>query len=72
MARPGVTSTLIGASNLSQLGSNIAATDIALTPAQMSRLDAASAPAMGFSASLVQPMIRRMVFGGHDVRGWAE
>ena len=72
MARPGVTATLIGASSLSQLASNIAATDIALTPAQMSRLDAASAPALGFSASLDQPMIRRMVFGGHDVRGWAE
>ncbi len=72
MAQPGVVSTLIGASRLTQLASNIAASDITLSPAQMARLDAASAPAMGFSASLTQPFIRRMVFGGNDVTGWAE
>lgn len=72
MARPGVTSTLIGASTVDQLASNIAASEITLTPAQMARLDAASAPAMGFSASLTQPMIRRMVFGGNEVKGWQD
>ena len=72
MARPGVTSTLIGASSLVQLQGSIAACEITLTPAQMARLDAVSAPAMGFSAALTQPMIRRMVFGGHDVRGWQD
>ncbi|MES2143979.1 MAG: aldo/keto reductase [Pseudomonadota bacterium] len=72
MARPGVTSTLIGARSLPQLASNIAATDITLTLDQMDRLDAVSASAMGFSASLAQPMIRRMVFGGNDVAGWSE
>lgn len=72
LARPGVTSTLVGASILSQLASNIAATEIALTPEHMGRLDAASAPTMGFSASLTQPMIRRMVFGGNEVAGWGE
>lgn len=70
MARPGVTSTLIGARSLPQLASNIAASEIALSPAQMARLDAASAPEMGFSAALTQPMIRRMVFGGNEVAGW--
>ena len=72
MARPGVTSTLVGASSVSQVMGNLAASEIALSPAQMARLDDVSAPAMGFSASLAQPMIRRMVFGGHDVAGWAE
>jgi hypothetical protein len=38
----------------------------------MLRLDEASATAPGFSASLTQPSIRRMVFGGHDVAGWGE
>ena len=72
MAKPGVTSTLIGASSLSQLASNIAASEITLNADQMAQLDAVSAPAMGFSASLTQPMIRRMIFGGNAVTGWQE
>ena len=72
LARPGVASTLIGASKVSQLESNIAATEIRLSAEMMKRLDEASAPALGFSASLAQPFIRRMVFGGHDVAGWNE
>ncbi len=72
MARPGVTSTIIGASKLSQLESNIAASDIRLSDDQMGRLNEASAPALGFTSGLAMPMIRRMVFGGHDVTGWGE
>jgi aryl-alcohol dehydrogenase-like predicted oxidoreductase len=72
LARAGVASTLIGASKVSQLESNIAATEIRLSAEMMKRLDEASAPALGFSASLTQPFIRRMVFGGQDVAGWNE
>ena len=72
LARAGVASTLIGASKVSQLESNIKATDIRLSADVMKRLDEASAPVLGFSASLMQPFIRRMVFGGHDVAGWNE
>jgi aryl-alcohol dehydrogenase-like predicted oxidoreductase len=72
MARPGVSSTLIGARNLLQLASNIAASEITLSSDQMLQLNIASAPAMGFSASLTQPMIRKMVFGGNTVAGWQE
>ena len=72
MARPGVASTLIGASKVSQLDSNIAACEIELNEDQMTRLNEVSAPAQGFSAGLATPAIRRMVFGGHDVTGWAE
>ena len=72
LARPGVGSTLVGASKLSQLESNIAATDIDLSPEQMKRLDDASVPAPSFSSSLSTPSIRRMVFGGHNVAGWGE
>ena len=71
MARPGVTSTLLGARDVAQLSSTIAATEITLSADQMARLDAASAPTLGFSAALTQPAVRRMVFGGQDVRGWA-
>ena len=72
LARPGVASTLIGASKLSQLESNIAATDIRLTDDAMRRLDEASAPPLGFSAGLTQPALRRMIFGGHDIAAWGE
>ena len=72
MARPGIGSTLVGARTVSQIESNIAATSIRLSAQQMNRLDDASAPTLGFSASLAQPMIRRMIFGGHDVVGWGE
>ncbi|NBE06461.1 aldo/keto reductase [Paragemmobacter ruber] len=72
MARPGVTSTLIGASSPAQLAANIAASDVILTADQMARLDAASAPAPGFSASLTHPALRQMIFGGNDVTGWQD
>ena len=72
MARPSVTSTLIGASKVSQIESNIAATDIVLTSDQIDRLNTVSAVGQGFSASLTSPGIRRMVFGGNNVTGWGE
>ena len=72
MARPGIASTLIGASKLSQLESNIAASELTLSPADMQQLNKASAPTPGFTASLAAPAIRRMIFGGHDVAGWSE
>ncbi len=72
MAQRGVTSTLVGASSVAQLTGNIAATAVALTDDQLRRLDQVSAQAGGFSASLTTPMIRRMVYGGHDVAGWGD
>jgi aryl-alcohol dehydrogenase-like predicted oxidoreductase len=70
--RPGVASTLIGASKVSQLQGNIAAAGLRLDPEHLTRLDAASAPVPGFTASLTAAPIRRMVFGGHDVIGSRE
>ena len=72
MARPGVAATIIGASKVAQLQSNIAATEIELSDEQMTRLNDASAPAPGFSAALTSLAIRRMVFGGRAVAGWGE
>lgn len=68
--RPGVASTLIGARTVSQLENNLAAGDLTLDRDHLTRLDAASAPVPGFTASLAALPIRRMVFGGHDVVGW--
>lgn len=72
MAQRGVTSTLVGASSVSQLISNIGAADVILTRDQTEQLDQVSAPVGGFTASLTTPMIRRMVYGGNDVRGWGQ
>ena len=73
MARPGVTSTLVGASKvLAAREQPCGVRDHALSAGQMARLDEASAPAPGFSMGLASPAIRRMVFGGNDVAGWAE
>jgi hypothetical protein len=44
--------------------SNLVAASIALAADQMTRFNEVSAPALSFSASLTQPMIRRMLFGG--------
>ncbi len=71
-ARPGVSSTLIGASKASQLVSNIAASDIILSDEQIARLNVASEPTPTFSSSLVTRQIRDMVFGGQTVTGWME
>jgi aryl-alcohol dehydrogenase-like predicted oxidoreductase len=72
LARPGIASTIIGASSVQQMQSNIAATDILLSSAQLQTLNNVSEPAVSFSAGLALPMIRKMVFGGNDVLGWRE
>jgi aryl-alcohol dehydrogenase-like predicted oxidoreductase len=72
IARPGIASTLIGASKLTQLQSNIAATEIKLNARQTERLNTASAPTPTFSSSLTGKGVRSMLFGGHSVAGWGE
>jgi aryl-alcohol dehydrogenase-like predicted oxidoreductase len=72
MAQPGVASTLIGASKVGQIQSNIAATEILMADEQILRLNMASAPPETFSSSLTSSGIRKMVFGGNDVRGWSD
>lgn len=66
----GVDTTLIGANSVQQLQANLAAAEVRLTADQEERLRTASAPTPGFSDSLASADIRRMLFGGHDVRAW--
>ncbi|MEQ8434253.1 MAG: aldo/keto reductase [Oceanicaulis sp.] len=70
VARPGVTSTLIGARRRAQFQSNMAAINITLSEDQMQRLNAVSAPDESFSSALTAPAVRKMLYGGHDVAGW--
>ncbi|NHF65960.1 aldo/keto reductase [Xanthomonas hortorum] len=67
-----VGSTLVGVSKVSQLESNIAATELRLEGAHLERLNDASAPVPGFTSGLGSQEIRRMIFGGQDVAGWGE
>lgn len=67
MGRPGITSTLIGASQLTQLENNLASLEVKLTPEHLDRLNAVSSPGPEFfSAGL-----RQAVFGGMAVEDWS-
>ncbi|THF86612.1 aldo/keto reductase [Deinococcus sp. KSM4-11] len=68
VAQPGVASTILGASRLSQLQDNLASLEITLTPEQLGTLNTAGAPATPFFT----PDLRRVVFGGADVQNWDE
>ena len=50
LAKPQVSSVIIGASKLAQLDDNIAAADLALTADDLARLDAATAPELQYPA----------------------
>ena len=69
--RPGVASTLIGASRPEQLATNIASLGVTLSAEDLERLDRASAPLAAYPFNLFSPFIRTMVFGG-KVTAWGE
>ena len=71
--RPGVTSTLMGVSRVSQIRDNVAALDISLSPAQRATLDAVSGTERRMLTGLFErPLRHQVVFGGSSVRGWRE
>lgn len=72
LANSGVVSTLIGASSMEQLRSNLDASGLMLSDSQKGRLDTVSAQEPGFGRALTRPDIRRMVFGGNTILGWGE
>lgn len=67
-ARPGVTSTIIGARRIEQLEQNLAALDVTLTLAHVTALDKASEPLLNFPAPFFKaiPMFAQ---GGTTVNG---
>jgi aryl-alcohol dehydrogenase-like predicted oxidoreductase len=48
LARPGLSTVIVGARTVGQLEQNLAALQVRLTPAELATLDAASAPAWGY------------------------
>jgi len=69
-AQPGVTSPIMGASNLKQLHDNVASLNLRLNPEQLRELDEASALEAVFPYSIFTPEINRGIFGGANVEGW--
>jgi aryl-alcohol dehydrogenase-like predicted oxidoreductase len=64
-SRPGVILPLVGARRPEQLADNLGALAVTLDAAQLERLDAASAIALGFPHDfLAQDYVRDLVFGG--------
>ena len=71
LAQPGISAPLIGASRVAQVQENIAALDLAFSPAQQRALAEASAPEPTFPYPIFEPELNRAaVFGGTSVRGW--
>jgi aryl-alcohol dehydrogenase-like predicted oxidoreductase len=68
VARPGVTSTIIGARTLAQLDDNLTSLEVELSPAQVAALDALSAPALNFPAGFLR-MANVFMNGGATVNG---
>ena len=66
--RPGVASTLIGATKLEQLESNLRALDFELPPALAARLEEASRPPLMYPYLFFGPTMRAMITGGTSVR----
>ncbi len=70
--QPGITAPIIGASRVEQLQDNLASLDITFTPGQLQALDQVSRMEPSTPSSILMPGIRKMVFGGANVRSWDE
>jgi aryl-alcohol dehydrogenase-like predicted oxidoreductase len=70
VGRPGVTSTILGASKPDQLASNMAALDFEIPAELRQRLDEASAIEPGNPYRFFQPVMQGMMRGGTEVRKW--
>jgi aryl-alcohol dehydrogenase-like predicted oxidoreductase len=69
-AQPGVTSTILGASKLDQLQSNLAALDFTIPAELRAKLDAASAIEVINPYRFFESFVQRMINGGTEVTGW--
>jgi len=71
--RSNVVIPILGARSLAQIRDNLGCLELALQPAQLARLEAASAVALGFPHDfLAMPMVRQMVHGAAEVDGHSQ
>jgi aryl-alcohol dehydrogenase-like predicted oxidoreductase len=71
LRRPGVTSTLVGATKVSQLEANLAALALELPSEAARRLEEASAPPPAHPYVFLEGELSSMVHGGTSVRAWS-
>jgi hypothetical protein len=69
--RPGVTSTLLGATRVEQLDMNIAAAALELPATVRTRLDEASALELVHPYEIFTDAFQSILFGGKRVAPWA-
>jgi aryl-alcohol dehydrogenase-like predicted oxidoreductase len=67
-ARPGVTSTILGARNVEQLDANLGALGVTLTPAQTAQLDELSKPVLPFPVAFLS-RASGFMHGGITING---
>jgi aryl-alcohol dehydrogenase-like predicted oxidoreductase len=67
-ARPGVTSTIIGARTMDQLEDNLGALDVTLTAEHVKMLDDVSTPTLPFPADMLSA-VPMFAFGGTTING---
>ena len=70
--RPGVTSTILGASKLAQLEDNLSPIEFSIPSNLRQQLDAVSTPPSIHPYMFFEPFIQGMIHGGTKVRGWPE
>ena len=69
--QPGITSTIIGASKLSQVNDNLSAVDFTIPAALRARLDHASRPESLHPYVFFEPFLQGMINGSAPVSRWA-
>lgn len=70
LARPGITSTIIGASKLNQVQDNIASLDIQFSASQLDTLNNSSVLDSAYPDGFFSPGLKQIIFGGKKVQGW--
>jgi aryl-alcohol dehydrogenase-like predicted oxidoreductase len=70
VTQPGVTSTIIGASKLSQLNDNLSSIDFSIPAELRQRLDQASAPPSIHPYMFFESFIQGMIHGGAAIDAW--
>jgi aryl-alcohol dehydrogenase-like predicted oxidoreductase len=68
--QPGITSTILGASKLSQLDDNLKALEFTIPAELRRRLDETSAPASIHPYIFFEPFIQTMIHGSSAVKSW--
>jgi aryl-alcohol dehydrogenase-like predicted oxidoreductase len=69
--QPGITSTILGASKMSQLEDNLGAIEFSISADLRQRLDEVSAPASIHPYVFFEPFLQGMIHGGASVRAWS-